>query len=336
MRGPARTLPAVLLLCLGTAAAPPALAADAVGAAASRDEQVRGREQLVRAIDAAWIRVTASGKDREIRRTLPAHAPGAAQRYVVSMVDCLPNPEGAPFPEKPVGLLRDILERGVIRRGTQTVPETPGNTSYWFSGISDAYLDAVIDEINAHYGVTLKIEDVALPPGPAPTTSLLVDGKADFIDQLNATGGETQDLRRRISRRFTCTMTASSQYIHVPASSKLADEIRHLDDLIARPGLRICAGPLTTQTARAFLPGHRIKTRYTDDLSGCDADVEAGKADLIMNPLPDLAIAGVKGYVNVPTHWYAGTPLWVALEGISCPSDGNPRTPDRCVELSPP
>lgn len=78
MRGPARTLPAVLLLCLGTAAAPPALAADAVGAAASRDEQVRGREQLVRAIDAAWIRVTASGKDREIRRTLPAHAPGAA------------------------------------------------------------------------------------------------------------------------------------------------------------------------------------------------------------------------------------------------------------------
>ena len=28
----------------------------------------------------------------------------------------------------------------------------------------------------------------------------------------------------------------------------------------------------------------------------------------------------------------AGTPLWVALEGIDCPSDGDPKTEDECFE----
>ena len=30
---------------------------------------------------------------------------------------------------------------------------------------------AMLDEINAHYKVSLKVENVTLPPGPAPTTS---------------------------------------------------------------------------------------------------------------------------------------------------------------------
>jgi hypothetical protein len=28
----------------------------------------------------------------------------------------------------------------------------------------------------------------------------------------------------------------------------------------------------------------------------------------------------------------AGTPLWVAAEGIECPSDGDPKTEDECFE----
>ena len=32
----------------------------------------------------------------------------------------------------------------------------------------------------------------------------------------------------------------------------------------------------------------------------------------------------------------AGTPLWVALEGIECPSDGDPKTEDACFETDPP
>jgi hypothetical protein len=302
----------------------------------ARDETAQGREQLVRAFDAAWIRVLASGKDREILKTMPPQKPGLAASYMMRLVDCLPSPDLAPFPEKPVGLLKQVLDTGVIRMGVQSVPSTPGDTSNWFAPISDAYFAAVIDEIEKHYAVQLKVEEAALPPGPAPTTSLLLDGKADFIGQLNATGGETQGLRRRISRRFTCTMSASSQYIHIPAQSALAKAINSMDDLAARPDVRICAGPLTTQTARAFLPQHKVSTKYVNDLTDCVKDVQEGRADVVLNPLPDLAIADVNGFRAVPTLLVAGTPLWVALEGIECPSDGNPRTEDQCVELSPP
>jgi hypothetical protein len=302
----------------------------------ARDEVAQGREQLVRAFDAAWIRVIASGKDREILKSMPPQKPGLAASYMVRLVDCLPAPELAPFPEKPVGLLKQILDTGVIRKGVQTVPTTPGDTATWFSPISDAYLDAVIDEIEKHYGVTLKVEEAALPPGPAPTTSLLLDNKADFIDQLNALGGETQGMRRRISRRFTCTMSASSQYIHIPVGTSLATAINTMDDLAARPDVRICAGPLTTQTARAFLPNHKVSTKYVNDLSACVKDVQEGRADVILNPLPSLQIADIKGFKSVHTLIVAGTPLWVALEGIECPSDGNPRTEDICREINPP
>ena len=58
----------------------------------SAEEVARGREQLVRAFDAAWIRVIASGKDREIVMTEPANKPGAAVGYVTKLVDCLPTP----------------------------------------------------------------------------------------------------------------------------------------------------------------------------------------------------------------------------------------------------
>lgn len=305
-------------------------------ASPARDELAQGREQLIRAFDAAWIRVIASGRDREILRSMPPQKPGLAASYMVRLVDCLPSPELAPFPQKPVGLFKKILDTGVIRKGTQAVPTGPGDTASWFSPISDAYLEAVIGEIEKHYGVDLQVEEVALPPGPAPTTSMLLDGRADFIDQLNATGGETQGLRRRISRRFTCTMSASSQYIHIPVGTALATAINTMDDLAARPEVRICAGPLTTQTARAFLPKHKVSTRYVNDLSGCVKDVQEGRADVIINPLPSLQIADIKGFKSVHTLIVAGTPLWVALEGIECPSDDNPRTEDQCTELDPP
>jgi len=304
--------------------------------AAAEAELARGREQLVRAFDAAWIRVIASGKDQEILKTEPPNKPGMAQSYMVRLADCLPQPEIAPWPEQPVGLFKEILERGTIRRVVQSVPESPANTSYYFSGIAEKYLRAVLDEIGRHYGVTLKLEDVALPPGPLPSTSVIVTGQADFVDQLNATGGDTQGMRRRISRRFTCTMSASSQYIHIPVGSKLAGQINTFNDLIARPDVRICAGPLTTQTARAFMPKHQVSTKYINDLSGCVADIKNGKADVIVNPLPSLQIADITGYKSVHTLLAAGTPLWVAKEGIVCEDDGNPRTEDLCSEVDPP
>ncbi|MEE4184350.1 MAG: hypothetical protein V2J12_01140, partial [Gammaproteobacteria bacterium] len=44
----------------------------------SPEEIARGREQLVAAIDAAWIRIIADGRDQEVLKTEPANMPGAA------------------------------------------------------------------------------------------------------------------------------------------------------------------------------------------------------------------------------------------------------------------
>jgi len=291
----------------------------------------KGRQQLVDAMDAAWIRVVASGKDRQILARQPPSQPGAALSYMVTLADCLPEPELAPFPEKPVGLWKEILDRGTIRQVVQTTTNTPNDTAYFFSPISDAYFAAMLDEINAHYNVKLKVEDVTMAPGPAPTTSLVVEGKADIVSQLNATGGDTQGLRRRTSRRFTCTISAISQYIHIPVKSELSKQINTVDDLAKLKDLRICTGPLATQTTKAFFPQHKVSTKYLNDLTGCDKDIQAGKADLIINPLPSLQIAGIKGYKSVHTLIVAGTPLWVAREDIECPSDGDPKTQDKCV-----
>ena len=56
----------------------------------------------------------------------------------------------------------------------------------------------------------------------------------------------------------------------------------------------------------------------------------------MINPLPNLEIAGIDGFKSAHTNIVAGTPLRVALEDIECPSDGDPKTNDDCVETSPP
>ena len=52
----------------------------------------------------------------------------------------------------------------------------------------------------------------------------------------------------------------------------------------------------------------------------------------MISPLHDLKVADLDGYTPVPTLLIAGTPLWVAAEGIVCPSDGDPKTEDECFE----
>lgn len=302
----------------------------------SDEEITQGREQLIRAFDAGWIRFITARKDQAILAKEPPNQPGAARSYVIRLADCLPQPEIALWPENPVGMFKDILDTGVIRQLVQGVPETPANTSWYFSNIGRQYQAGVIAEIEAHYGVKLKVESVVVAPGRLPITSILNDGKIDFVTQLNATGGNSQGLRRRISRRFSCTMSASSQFIHIPEDSPLVNEINNLDDLMAQPEVSICAGPLTTQTAQAYMPEHTVRTIYVNDLTGCDRAVKKGKLDIIINPLHDLAVAGIDGYQAVPTLLVAGTPLWVAAEGIVCPSDGDPKTEDECFETNAP
>jgi hypothetical protein len=300
------------------------------------DEVAVGREQMIRAFDAAWVRVMASGKDREILASEPAVDPGAANGYVYRMADCLPLPDLTPYPEAPVGLLKKVLDSGQIRRLIQDVPTTPGSTTDYFSGISIRYFEAVLEEISSHYGVDIEYTNVGYPPGRLASTTALVNDEVDFLSQLNAAGGRTQNLRRRISRRFSCTMIASSQFIQIPQDSPLVSEIKSLNDLMDRPDIRICAGALSTQTIKAFMPNHTVMTRYIDDIADCDDKISRGKADLMVNPLPDLEIAGFDQYVSVPTLIVAGTPLWVAQEGIACdvePASG--RGSMDCREINP-
>jgi hypothetical protein len=303
---------------------------------AESDDVARGREQMIRALDAAWVRVIASGQYDEILATEPAEDPGAAQGFVVRMADCLPLPDLTPYPEQPVGLLKKVIDTGQVRRMVQDVPDTPGSTAHYFTGITIRYFEAVLAELGDHYGVEIGYTSVGYPPGSLASTTALINDEVDVVSQLNATGGRTQDLRRRISRRFGCTMVASSQFIQIPQDSQLVDEINSLTDLIARPDVRVCAGPLTTQTAKAFMPEHKIMTRYIDDIAQCDDKIKRGKADIMINPLPDLSIAGYDGYTSVHTLLVAGTPLWVALEGIACdvePASG--RGELECREIEP-
>jgi hypothetical protein len=282
------------------------------------DDVAKGREQLVAAFDAAWVRVIASGKQREILDTEPPSQPGLANSYVVRMADCLPLPDLTPYPENPTGLLKKVIDSGEIRRLVQDVPNTKKDSSYFFSTLSERLFQAMLDEMGNHYGTTISYTNVAAAPGRLASTSYLLDDKVDIVSQLNATGGRTQNMRRRDSRRYTCTLTASTQFIHIPENSQLAGEINSLNDLMNRTDVRICAGPLTTQTAKAFMPKHKITTRYLSDIDECHKRVEQGKADVIMNPIPYLTMADIEGYKSVHTLIVAGTPLWVAKEGVVC------------------
>jgi ABC-type amino acid transport substrate-binding protein len=306
------------------------------GSTAQTDDVAKGREQMIRAFDAAWVRVIASGKYQEVLDEEPAYDPGLSNTYVVRMADCLPLPDLTPYPENPTGLLKKVLDTGEIRRLGQDVPSTRADSSYYFAGIGDKYFQAMLDEIGTHYGVKISYTNVLAQPGRLASTSYLIDDEVDIVSQLNATGGRTQNLRRRISRRYTCTMLASSQFIHIPESSELIGEINSLSDLIARPDVRICAGPLTTQTAKSFMPNHKITTRYISDIAECDERVKNGKADVIMNPLPNLDMAKISGYKSLHTLIVAGTPLWVAQEGIVCdipPARG--KGENECREIDP-
>ena len=153
----------------------------------------------------------------------PANNPGGRKAISSEWPTACRSRRSRRGPKNRSACSRTSSKPGVIRQLVQGVPETPANTSWYFSGISQAYQAGVLAEIEKHYGVKLKVESVVVPPGRLPITSILNDGKVDFVTQLNATGGNSQEMRRRTSRRFSCTMTASSQFIHIPEESELAE-----------------------------------------------------------------------------------------------------------------
>ncbi len=235
-----------------------------------------GQAQFISAIDAAWVRVLASGQYRDILND-PANAsvPQGVLPVdrVVNISDCLPNPELTLYPENPTGLLKRMLETGEVKRCViQGAPVASDTTN--FVRHSEKLEEAIFAEIENHYGVKINRIDVVSPPPIANTTDLN-NGSCDYINQVNALGGRTEGLRRRDTRLFSCTLSASSQYLHVPTINRGGglpdtDHINSLDDLLADPSLRICSGGLSTQLANNYFANHQIDSVFMPgDISEC-------------------------------------------------------------------
>ncbi|MDH3510823.1 MAG: hypothetical protein OER85_08180 [Gammaproteobacteria bacterium] len=171
---------ALPLLAAGTATAKP----DGVSA---------GRDQLIRAFDAAWVRVLRSGKYRDIINSFDEPIPGVidATDYIINQSDCLPNPDVTPFPKANgvKGMFKRILEDREIIRGEVlgSAGANPGGTTAdWFSAgdpngpgnsdISAEILKAILAEIAAFYGTgPIAVTSIEIP-FPFNTTSALQDG----------------------------------------------------------------------------------------------------------------------------------------------------------------
>ncbi|AWF81989.1 hypothetical protein BTJ40_14785 [Microbulbifer sp. A4B17] len=318
-----------------------------------------GYDQLVDAFDAAWVRVVESGKYREIILGFDEPVSGVvdAKEYIVNQADCLPNPEVTPFPAKPRGRFAQILKSGQIRRGyvggAPWYISSGRNTSDWFnsgmggSNILGNLLEAILLEISVHYNVEpIEIFSIEIP-FPFNTTSALQDGifgtnlnpfsesyelfefvsmpgvTVDFIDQINAKGGESEGLRRLKGRRETCTVISSGQYIHLPIGSPFT--VRSIDDLIENPEIKICTGNLSTQTVNRYFSGNVVLTKREFDIKECYEAIRDGEADVFFNSLPvnpspeSLSIdGGLKYQPSIDTKIVAGTPYWFKEDGVFC------------------
>ncbi len=234
--------------------------------------------------------------------------------------------------------------------------------SDWFSGglggsdMSADMLDAILAEIAAHYGTgPIAITQIEIP-FPFNTTSALQDGifgfsvnvfstqyppfqpvqlpgvTVDFLDQFNAKGGESENLRRLKGRRPTCTLSSSGQFIHVPVGSPLT--INSIDDLRADPSIRICTGNLSTQLSNQYFPDNPVETKRSFDIAECYEALRDGTADVFINSLPvnpTAAQVGVAGgpalRPSVNTFIVAGTPYWTKQDDIICEAVESPPFP---------
>lgn len=302
-----------------------------------------GQVEFVSALDAAWVRVLARGEFRDILNddayaAVPQGTLGV--EHNVNMADCLPFPEGTPYPEKPKGLLKRIIRTGEVNRCVIQGAPFPGDTTNFFR-YSDAVEEAIFAELASHYGIEGGITRINVEIDPALSDTLtdnLNDGTCDYINQVNALGGETNELRRRDTRLFTCTLVASGQFIHVPTENRgspLPDtnHIQNVGNLLDDPSLKICTGPLSTQFTNRYFenPVDTIYFSFLGDMGECaervfgagycarcpypgcptpatNCDFWAGPVvhdDVIMSSLPDLDIplsAAIMTYPGGPTY----------------------------------
>jgi hypothetical protein len=191
--------------------------------------------------------------------------------------------------------------------------------------------NVVAVEIPFPFNTTMALQDGIhgfslnfFSPNYAPFQTVQLPGvTVDFLDQFNAKGGESEELRRLKGRRPTCTLSSSGQFIHVPVGSPYT--IDSIDDLRADPSIRICSGNLSTQLSNQYFPAHTVETKRVFDIQECYEDLRDGLSDVMIFSLPILPTATQVGVAGAPalqpsvnTYIVAGTPYWVQQDDVEC------------------
>jgi hypothetical protein len=264
-----------------------------------------GKNQLVQALNAAFIRVLSSGKWNEITKPYGL--------MVVNLADCYPTPDYAPFPKKPVGLLKTILDSRQIKVGMY--PATLEGSANYFLPMNNALYDAIFNELVKAYslpGPITRIPVIVNPPSGNLLFKQLNAGVFDITDLNGALGGastgwpyQTKKQLRRYIARFTCTVMSSGQYLQVKKDSPF----QSMADLQADSKTKICAGMLSSQLATAYFAGHDVQLPTGNDIETCGQGVLDGRCAAYMHFDPTPVKPGLR---TIDTGIVSGVPIWVA------------------------
>jgi hypothetical protein len=295
----------------------------------------QGKDQLVKALDAAIATVIESGQWRAIVNSDPVAAP-----LIMNMADCYPRTEDDgdivyPFPSPPTGLLDHILTTKEITVGDYCVIDDPQcplgfvpGTFHVFDTVNPALLRAIIDELGAGYGIPKSPDPGAIqivpnylwPPSSASMFAALDNGDHD-INGFNAALGATVSFdgvekRRRDVARFTCTVFGTNWYAHVRDDSSYTT----IDDLIADSSADFCVGQLSSRLSNDYFQNANSIDQqfFADDLVVCSEGVRDGTYDayLHFDPTP-VSYPEPNDLRAIPLQVVSGIPIWVAGE-TSC------------------
>jgi hypothetical protein len=266
----------------------------------------QGNDQLVAALDAAFIRVVDSGKYRELLDNDPVAGP-----LMLTVADCYPNVPEAKFPENPTGILAHILDSGQITLGTYDTLGQPGSFDL-FTDVNQKIIRAIIDELGNGYGLATPIEVVetkVFPPSSATLYERLNNGVFDITNFNAALGGTVTvdgvSVRRRDIARFTCTMVTTAWYLHVKDTSSY----QTINDMIADTNAVICSGMLSARISKAYFKNQTVVDQFFNDIEVCSNNVVNGIHDAYLSLDPVPALPGLR---SIDLNIVSGVPLWVA------------------------
>jgi hypothetical protein len=257
-----------------------------------------GKDQLVAALDAAFIQILSNGRWREITKPLGP--------LVVNMADCYPTPENAPFPANPTGALAAILSSKKIRVGSY--PDKYSGSFNAYTEVNTQLLRAMLDALGAAYKLSgpIEIEHVYIdPPSSSTLFTQLNEGAFDISDLNSALGGVSNSLRRRDMARFTCTIFGSGWFLQVKENSPY----KTLDDFQADTKAKLCSGMLSSQLGKDYFVNQQITSQYENDLELCGQGVLDGTYDAYLHFDPAPVKSGLR---SIDTGIVSGVPLWVA------------------------